>query len=201
MASEEARRQAAREVLFCERILRKSGDTVLLETLRGVESLSVWRHYPQGDVFDPESGAQWYYHAHAEPGMEGEHGHFHCFLRPEGREGPVHHLIAIGVDAHGRLLRLFTVNQWVVGDSWLGAEETVALLPRFDVQLARPSYLVNRWLTGVLKLYEAEIATLIRRRDETIAAFASEDVRQDRALEVTSSLPVDLAATVASLGL
>lgn len=201
MTSDEARQQAAREVLFCEHILRKSGDTVLLETLRGVESVGVWQHYPQGDVFDPESGAQWYYHAHAEPGMEGEHGHFHCFLRPEGREGPVHHLVAIGVDAHGRLLRLFTVNQWVVGDVWLAAEETVALLPRFDVQLARPSYLVNRWLTGVVRLYEAEIATLIRRRDETIAAFASDDVRHDRALEVTSTLAVDFSATVRDLGL
>ena len=206
MTAEIERQQAAREVLFAEHVLRKSGDTVLLDVLRGVESVSVWQHYPAGDVFDPETGAQWYYHAHDKAGADGEHGHFHCFLRPDGREGPVHHLIAVGVDAHGRLLRLFTVNQWVVGDAWLGAKETIALLPRFDLQLGRPSYLVNRWLTGVLRLYETEIAALIRARDETLAAHAAngatlEAVREDRALEVTSEIPVDLAKTALSLGL
>ncbi|MEZ5806022.1 MAG: hypothetical protein R3E51_21805 [Rhizobiaceae bacterium] len=27
------------------------------------------------------------------------------------------------------------MNQWVVGDNWLDAEATIALLPRFDVQI------------------------------------------------------------------
>lgn len=199
MTTDEERQQALREVLFAEHVLCKSGDTVLLEVLRGVENVTVWQHYPVGDVFDPESGAQWYYHAHDHPGTDGEHGHFHCFIRPEGREGPVHHLIALGVDAHGRLLRLFTVNQWVVGDEWLEAEGTVALLPRFDMQLGRPSYLVNRWLTALIRLYGEEIATLIRTRDKTIAAHTGsgtlEAARQDRALEVTSGLAVNLADT------
>ena len=66
---------------------------------------------------------------------------------------------AIGVDASGRLLRVFTVNHWVVGDVWLPAEATIALLPRFDLQLARPSYLVNLWLTAIFVAYEAEIGT------------------------------------------
>ncbi len=205
MTEDDQRRQAAREVLFCETVLRKTGDTVLLDVLRGAGDMTVWQHYPPGDVFDPESGAQWYYHAHPEPGMAGEHGHFHCFIRPDGREGPVHHLVAVGVDAHGRLLRLFTVNQWVVGDTWLSAEETIGLLPRFDVQLGRPSYLTNRWLTGVLRLYEPEIAGLIRERDKRIETWHPEtpaaEVRQDRALEVTSELAVDLGKTTRSLQL
>ena len=135
--------------------------------------------------------------------MAGEHGHFHCFLRPDGREGPVHHLVAVGVDAHGRLLRLFTVNQWVVGDTWLSAEETITLLPRFDVQLGRPSYLANRWLTGVLRLYGPEIAELIRKRDRRIETWREKmpaaEVREDRALEVTSELAVNLDETTRTL--
>lgn len=200
---DEARAEAARQALFCEQVLAKSGSNVLLETLREAKSVAVWEHFPAGDVFDPETGAQWYYHSH--PPQEGlaEHGHFHCFVRPEGAGGPVHHLIAIGVDAYGRLIRLFTVNQWVVGDHWQDAEGTIALLPRFDLHFARPSYLVNRWLAAVVGLYSEEIKGLIRRRDEVIAAHVAANgapAREDRALEVTSELGADLRQMAASLG-
>ena len=91
----------------------------------------------------------------------------------------------------------------MVGDTWLSAEETIELLPRFDVQLGRPSYLANRWLTGVLRLYEPEIAELIRERDRRIVTWhgdvPADAVRQERALEVTSELAVDLGKTTRSL--
>jgi len=201
---DENRLRAAQEALYCQKILAKSGETVLRETLRDAPNVTAWEHYPQGDVFDADSGAQWYYHCHMPPADDVEHGHYHCFMRPEGAKGPVHHLVAVGVDAHGRLHRLFTVNQWVVGDAWLNAEPTIALLPRFDVELAKPSYLVNRWLTAVLRLYEAEIAELVRERDAVLATHRpSEGVetREDRALEVTSQRLVDLDETARSLGL
>lgn len=196
--------QAAREALFCEQVLAKTGGNVLLETLREAKSVAAWEHFPPGDVFDADSGAQWYYHCHPPEEGRAEHGHFHCFVRPDGPGGPVHHLIAVGVDPYGKLIRLFTVNQWVVGDAWLDAEGTIALLPLFDVQLARPSYLVNRWLTAILGLYEKEIAALIRSRDQVIEAHRPLDgtaPREDRALEVTSGLVVDLRQTTTSLGL
>ena len=41
--------------------------------------------YHAGDVYDAETHAQFFYHAHpAEQRRSGEHGHFHCFLRPRG---------------------------------------------------------------------------------------------------------------------
>jgi len=187
--------QALNEARFCQRILAKSGDTVLSATLREAATLEEWKHVPAGDVFDPETGAQWYYHCHPKLPETAEHGHFHCFVRPRGRDGPVHHLIALSVDAHGNLLRLFTVNQWVVGDDWCDAGATSALLPRFDVQLGRPSYLVNRWLTAVVRYYADEVSALIGQRDATISAHCPADpqsARQDRALEVTSQLAVSL---------
>jgi hypothetical protein len=188
--------RAMAEIAFCESVLAKSGLSVLSETFRDTSEIRVWDHFPPGDVFDPASGAQWYYHCHPAAQGTGEHGHFHCFLRPDGTHGPIHHLAAVGVDAHGRILRLFTVNQWVVGDDWLDAAATIALLPRFDVQMPRPSYLVNRWLTGVFSAYETEIAGLISARDETIAAHRASggiSAREDRGLEVTSELlfPLD----------
>lgn len=200
---DEAKADAVRQALFCEHVLAKSGSNVLLETLREAKSVAVWEHFPSGDVFDPETGAQWYYHSHPPVEGQAEHGHFHCFVRPEGANGPIHHLVAVGVDAYGRLLRLFTVNQWVVGDNWLGAEATIALLPRFDLHFARPSYLVNRWLSAVVGLYAEEIRTLVRERDRVLAAHQPENdapARDDRALEVTSELGVDLRQMAARLG-
>jgi hypothetical protein len=189
--AENAREVALREIAFCESLLAKGGLNVLSETFRDTSQITAWEHYPPGDVFDPASGAQWFYHCHpAEEGVA-EHGHFHCFVRPQGTDGPIHHLAAVGVDAYGRLLRIFTVNQWVVGDDWLDAEGAVALLPRFDVQMPRPSYLVNRWLTAIFSAYENEIAELIRQRDYVLTAHRPPEgveARQDRALEVTSEL-------------
>ncbi|WP_127754893.1 hypothetical protein [Devosia sp. 1566] len=186
--SEDARRQALAEVAFCETILAKGGLNVLSETFAGVTTIEAWEHYPPGDVFDPASNSQWFYHCH--PAEEGarEHGHFHCFLRPEGPAGPIHHLVAIGVDGEGRLLRLFTSNQWVVGDDWADASTTIPLLERFDMQMPRPSYLVNRWLTAIIVAYGEQIADLLRQRDAALAEGGGDiDARrQDRSLEVLS---------------
>jgi hypothetical protein len=187
----EDQQRAAEEIAFTEAILKKSGDTVLSETLKDTQSVAAWSHYPPGDVFDPASGGQWYYHCHQPAADAVEHGHFHCFVRPDGAKGPVHHLIGVGVDGFGKLHRLFTVNQWVVGDNWLDAEPTIALLPRFDVHMARPSYLVNRWLTAVVRRYEPEIAELIRARDHRLAARTDTPaLLADKSLEVTSELLV-----------
>ena len=194
--------RAVAEMRFCEALLAKSGLNILTETLRDVSDVTLWEHYPPGDVFDPESGAQWYYHSHAiggdgpQGGQAGapddEHGHFHCFIRPQGAEGPIHHLVAVAVDAFGRPTRLFTVNQWVVGDDWLEASRAVALVKLFDVQLARPSYLVNRWLTAVITAHEAKIIDLIFQRDAALATIGADlaAVLQDRSLEVLSACRV-----------
>lgn len=193
------RQRALQEALYCEQILAKGGDNVLRATL-GQAPVAAWSHYPPGDVFDATSGGQWYYHCHLPPAPD-EHGHFHCFVRPNGKDGPVHHLVAVGVDAYGRLQRLFTVNQWVVGDAWLDAAATIDLLPRFDIEMPAPSYLTNRWLTAVLRLFAGEIAELIRERDAVLAAHqppAGVLAREDRALEVTSELAVSLAGTSAA---
>jgi hypothetical protein len=184
---------ALAEIAFCEAVLAKGGLNLLTETFQGVSSITAWEHYPPGDVFDPASNSQWFYHCH--PASEGsvEHGHFHCFLRPHGAGGPIHHLLAIGVDANGRLLRLFTVNQWVVGDDWADAQTTIPLLARFDMQMPRPSYLVNRWLTAIVVAYEPQIAELLRERDRVLAAHGAANphsVHQDRSLEVLSEFLV-----------
>ena len=46
----------------------------------------------------------------------------------------------------------------------------IPLLDGFNVYIARPSYLVNCWLTAMLSLYRSEIGDLIRQHDATLAA-------------------------------
>jgi len=185
--TDDASALARQEIAFCEQVLAKGGASVLSETLKGIDRPESWTKYPLGEVFDPATGAHWFYHSHST--IPGEHGHFHTFLRPNGPDGPIHHLVAIGVDPQGRALRLFTVNQWVVDDDWLDAQSTIALVERFDVHMPQPNYLVNRWLTGMIVAHGSIIAALIQERDIVLASHTpsdSDDARADRALEVTS---------------
>ncbi|MDB5472930.1 MAG: hypothetical protein JWP99_233 [Devosia sp.] len=199
--AEGSREQALAEIAFCQAILAKGGLNVLSETFQGVAAIAAWEHYPPGDVYDPASNSQWFYHCHPAAENSSEHGHFHCFVRPQGPTGPIHHLLAVGVDANGRLLRLFTVNQWVVDDNWVNAETTIPLLARFDMQMPRPSYLVNRWLTAICVAYEAEITALLWERDRVLNAHAPANwasVLEDRSLEVLSEFTLPPAEPAGS---
>lgn len=184
-----AKERAQQEMAYCEAVLAKSASNILLETLPS-EGLVTWKHYPEKDVYDPASGAQWYYHCHNDADRHGEHGHFHCFVRPNGRESDPCHLIAVGVDSRGKLKRLFTVNQWVVGGTWYNAETTNRYLEHFNVELADPDFLVNRWLTAVVTRYKDEIMNLnIERDGQFLASGRSlDDICHDRNLEIITQL-------------
>lgn len=189
MTAPEARLRASQEIAYCERLLAKSGTSILNRILPAT-GLTTWTHHPDPDVFDPESGAQWYYHCHDDSPASGEHGHFHCFVRPDGRESPACHLVAIGVDSHSRPTRLFTVNHWVTGGAWQDAAATNALLSRFTIELATPDFLVNRWLTALVTCHEEEIARLNRERDLRLDALGGPraEILADRRVEILSAL-------------
>jgi hypothetical protein len=74
---------AGQRALDCLRALANGG--VLGEALGAGDGFQDWEHYPAGDVYDPTTHAQYYYHAHpAGERPADEHGHFHAFLRPRG---------------------------------------------------------------------------------------------------------------------
>jgi hypothetical protein len=213
--------EAGREVLMWRRILAKTNDNLVGEVLKGEGSFHVLDHYPKGDVFDPESHSQWYYHVHDEKDRPGEHGHFHTFMRsggmPEGvspaplpdyapKSDPhdlVCHLIAVSMDRSGRPVGLFTTNRWVTGETWYAARDICAMLDSFDVQMSRPSWPVNRWLTSMLRLFRPQIEALVQQRDEQVRAWQRQhpdrNTFEDRRLEVTSQMPIDALAQVALL--
>jgi hypothetical protein len=214
----EAMLDAGREALEWRRILAKTGDNLVGEVLKHQDGFYLLDHYPKGDVFDPESHAQWYYHAHDKKERPGEHGHFHTFLRgggmPEGiRPAPlpdlrppaaqddlVCHLIAISMDKAGWPIGLFTTNRWVTAETWYAAHDVASLLAGFDLRINKPGWPVNRWLSAMLVLFRPQIEQLLQQRDARLRAWQRQhpgvNAYEDRRLEVASQLPVSVEAQV-----
>jgi len=210
---------AGREALECRRVLRKGGLNIVGELLKGQGTFYEFNHYPDGDVFDPDTHGQYYYHAHR--GDAGEHGHFHTFLRAGGMPAGItpvtyegeeqwptgadahSHLVAISMDAHGWPTGLFATNRWVTGECWYAATDVTAMLDHFAIDHAYPSWPVNRWLGAMFVLFRPEIEALVEQRDQVVAAWAvahpGVDVFEDRGLELTGMLEISVERRVADL--
>jgi hypothetical protein len=192
---------AALVISDCQRDLAARQRNIVTEVMAGEAAISEWRHYPDGEAYDPQSHAQYFYHAHPGPPPR-EHGHFHTFLRAEGMpagvaplllpeiavaDAPVlapqapplkrgareevSHLVAIAVDARGEPIRLFTTNRWVTGETWYRADDVIRMLERFAVNEPKPSEILNHWVGGILRLFGPQIAALLRARDDTIVTW------------------------------
>jgi hypothetical protein len=183
----------------------------LIQSWVGGVPVLAMEHYPPSDVTDPAGGVQFFYHCHRAGGLE--HGHVHLFAHATrsgrrsrargGRAGPgadPSHLIAIGLDARGLPVSLFTVNRWVTGGHWLDAPVALGWLQRLtpgDVPGHASSY---RWLAGFVGMYLPVIARVLRRRDrwldrqpDRVAAM------KDPRAEVLSSARIDWAADLQRL--
>jgi hypothetical protein len=206
----EAMAAAGEEVVECMRVLAKTGDNIVGELLATEETFYEWDHYPKGDIFDPASQSQYYYHAHRAE----EHGHFHTFMRPKGMpaeakpaalpdyEAPededdaLSHLIGISMDSKGLPIKLFATNRWLTGEIWYPADDVCAMLDNFDIDLAHPSWPVNRWIGAMLRLFRPQIVALLHERDATMAARAETEtgvnVYEDREHEIVSITDISI---------
>ena len=258
--------EAAATLRECREALAARGSTVIREATGICEAPGIceamgegaadigagivdWRHYPEGEVYDPASHSQYFYHRHPgrhpgparmrpagkpaeKPGAKIEHGHFHLFLRGEGipagitpllmpelavanapaprQSAPlkrgssdeVCHIAALAVDRRGDPIRLFTTNRWVTGETWYRADDVIAMLDRFRVAGNHPSALLNRWVGALVRLFQPEIAALLRERDKAILEQRWRrrgNVLEDLRLEITSSLDIDLDARLAAV--
>jgi len=215
----EAMRAAGEEIYECYRVLAKGGLNIVGEVLKGQGTFYEHDHYPKGDVFDADHASQYYYHAHRD--TAGEHGHFHTFLRaanmppdaapvpydgaepwPRGDEA-LAHIVAISMDARGFPVGLFAVNRWVTAETWYPAEDVVRMIGRFRIDHAYPSWPTNRWISAMLRLFEPQIAALVRHRDAVVDAWRREhperDVFEDRELEITGELPAPVDEQMAAI--
>lgn len=213
--------RAAAEIRACERAVEKSGENIVSELLRHERQFYEWEHYPDDDAYDPEYHAQYYYHAHAsEERVPNEHGHFHTFLRQKGMPpgirplpldeagakdpaGAMSHLVGISMDPFGKPFRLFVTNRWVTAETWYPANAVIKMTKRFAIDHARPSWVVNRWITALVQLFHDEIASLLRERDAVIRRWQAEHpetfVFEDRRLNIAADRPISLPEKVAQI--
>jgi hypothetical protein len=214
--------RAGARILESYRVLGKSDANVVGEVLRGNGEFYEFDHYPPGDVYDHETHAQYYYHAHPPEGRAKrygpEHGHFHTFLRPKGMprwvkpavvpdykqpeddNDALTHFVAIAMNRAGYPIRLFTTNRWVTGETWYEAKSVISMLDRFVVDLAYPSLPVNIWITAMLQLFRPDIETLLVERDAAVLDWQrrhpEENVYEDRRLEVTAIMDISVEAQI-----
>ena len=207
--------KAGTDIKDCYRLLLKNEDygNIVREVLRDQGEFVEYDHYPKSDVYDYECFSQYFYHAHR--GIDGENGHFHTFLysrgmpkglepapyngeeelRPQGDDA-LSHIISISMNPEGYPIGLFSTNRWVTGETFYKAEDVIAMLDSFKMDLLYPSWPVNIWMTSMIKLFRPQIEVLLRERDNTINLWQfnnlNKDVYEDRDLEVTSETLVDV---------
>ena len=213
----ERMREAGEEIRECHRVLKKGGLNIVGELLKGHGTFYELNHYPPGDVYDADSYSQYYYHAHR--GLDGEHGHFHSFVRARGMppgvspvaydgqeqwpsgEDALSHLVAISMDRQGFPLGLFATNRWVTAETWYACADVSTMLERFAIDHAYPSWPTNRWITAMFRLFRPQALALLEHRDAVVAdwqhAHPGEDVYEDRRLEITGALAVSVESQMA----
>lgn len=209
---------AAQRVRDTQKDLVAAKSNVVTEVLRGEADFYEWDHYPAGDVYDPISHSQFYYHAHppaeADNLRSDEHGHFHTFVRPPGFPPEVEqrteldglpaicpsngltHLIAVSIDFTGNPVRLFTTNRWVTDETWYPAADVKRILPHFSVTREGPCGHTSTWISNLLQMYGPLIELLMDARDDAVHAHGSKQpvhkVWNDQSLEVTSVADIAL---------
>ncbi|CAN5781166.1 hypothetical protein BH23PSE1_BH23PSE1_17120 [soil metagenome] len=79
----------------------------------------------------------------------------------------------------------------------------IAMLDRFVIDHANPSWPTNRWITAMLRLFRPTIEALLHQRDAAIAAWAARHpdraVFEDRTLETISEARISVDDQIAAV--
>jgi Domain of unknown function (DUF6969) len=184
---------AARELIgLLERLERDS--TSVMELICGSRTPEPWKLYPDDcGTFSIRTRSQFYYHVHG--GAQNEAGHFHTVRFFPDRTA---HIVAISMAPSGWPQALFTVNLWAIGDAYEPVEKLKSYARRFQIEESRGEPRVVRFVNLVFRLLLPEIERLQEEKAAALAAFrmAHPNVNpfEDRALEVTSRVEIDVRA-------
>lgn len=114
----------------------------------------------EGDIFDPKSGAFYFYHSH----RENEQGHFHTFLS-DVDQSVHHHLVGISIDTNGKPIALFTTNDWVTGEEMIPYPQLAKRIGEFEFLDDNPT---SQYLQTLLKTLMPQIQELLMARDKIL---------------------------------
>jgi hypothetical protein len=157
--------EAAAIIRRCRAELAARGGGIVREAVcRTAAAIEDWRHYPDGEAYDPLTHVQYFYHRHAaaagrSPAPPDEGGHFHLFLRGEGIPPGVAPLLfadsAVGISPPPQSAPLRR-----------GRREEVCHLAAIAVDACgEPTglFATNRWVTGETWYRAEDVIRLIDR--------------------------------------
>jgi hypothetical protein len=209
-SSQRARVQdAAHHLIDCLQDFADRGQVPLAAAVESTETPCLWQHY-QGSAATPlgdrPQALHYYYHSHAVTGASlHEHGHYHLFtqLGADEDDTPRYtHIVAIGVDARGLPLRLFTTNRWVTNETWQPAERVVDLANRIARDTDPSEDATARWLRAQLGIFAPQINALLRHRDRRVRVRTQGGQRpglmEDRRMHVLSQCRVSFEHQLAA---
>ena len=120
----------------------------------------------------------------------------------QGPETITTHLAALELNSLGQPQAWFTVNQWVVGDYWQPADDTIRLFS--DWKITTPdegrgkniAAICHRWLAAYLKLnLSATIYPLLQERDtlldQLVDSIPEANVLEERSHEILGYQRID----------
>ena len=176
----------------------KAKGTSLQQIVFNGKDFEDWEIYPwDGGVVDKKTRSQYFYHSHPQ---SPENGHFHVFYHHRNQ---LAHLVAISLDDQGQPMELFTVNRWVTGDFFLPAKKLKGFLTQFRITNNSFDRDLGDFIASMLVLYQHEIAALLEQRDQVFAEYRAahqgRDPYEDRDLDVTSNLEIQVEHQLAAL--
>ena len=208
--------EAAAQLIGVYAGLAERGEHLLGRLLAGAPPRQ-WERLPADDAIDSAGFYQWFYHCHGPEDRPddrlgyAEHGHLHLFARrplwaqfrasqderafhelcgrPE-QDPQTRHLLAMGLDAKGVPISLFTVNSWVTGDLMFSAARTARLLSEIALDTGHPE--IDHMVASVIQLCKRDIRRLLAARDAALATRAPGVVLEDETLEILSEERLDL---------
>jgi len=164
------------------------------------------KKYPAELLQFNHMGWRAYYHCHpatraGNHRFQGEHGHFHIFVRTQNEPEKWSHLVALAMDKMGQPLGWFTVNHWVTGETWQDSEILSKYLESIPYEQLKhlkstKTNIVERWLLSLLAVSRDKVKIVLHERDKILQQKQLNqkklDMKQDKGIYLLSEIPISL---------
>ncbi|MFK5913668.1 MAG: hypothetical protein QM484_04765 [Woeseiaceae bacterium] len=193
---------AARESLTaCILEMAEAETNPVLEILDFREPLVENKKYPPELLQFNQLGWRSYYHCHpasraGNHRFEGEHGHFHIFVRTQNDPEKWSHLVALSMNNMGQPLGWFTVNHWVTGETWVDVDMLCKYLKIIPYDNPGLNKIVERWLLSLLAISRDKVEIVLYERDKVLLqeqqANKEIDIKKNKDIYLLSEIPINL---------
>ena len=192
---------ATESLVACLLEMAESETNPVLQVINPKIPLQENKKYPADLLQFNQLGWRAYYHCHpatraGNHRFQGEHGHFHIFVRTQNESETWSHLVALAMDNMGQPLGWFTVNHWVTGEIWQDSETLVKYLDSIPYGNPGINKIVERWLLSILAVSRDKVINVLHERDKILKQKLlnqkESDIKQDKRIYLLSEIPINL---------